>query len=196
MAPEASADSPELAAATSVSSAGSGAFLGPDGLDLDNPHPEQACKVTVGWFRLNPQRYLENPDLKFPEGTTLIFVVSSDDYASGNGAEAFTGTIREGAGKVVHARVNAGGSGTGGVTLNMGKARLEGFWAGWYRDASHPASGRLSAVSSLCRATKPAGAPSGLALRSGPGAWVRSFRGSHLWHQTVPPAKSFIQRVK
>jgi Ca2+-binding RTX toxin-like protein len=114
---EASADSPEVAAlAMSGSGAGSGAFLGPDGLDLDNPHPEQACKVDVDWFRANPKRYLENPEenpnLEFPEGTTLIFVVSSDDYASGNGAEAYTSTIREGAGKVVYAQVNAGGSTT------------------------------------------------------------------------------------
>jgi hypothetical protein len=41
MDPKASADSPELAAlAGSKSGAGSGAFLGPDGLDLNNPHPE------------------------------------------------------------------------------------------------------------------------------------------------------------
>ena len=110
---EASADSPELAAlAESKSGAGSGAFLGPDGLDLDNPHPEQACKVDVDWFRANPQRYLKNQDLKFPEGTTLIFVVSSDVYEKDYGAEDYTGTIREGAGKVVYARVNAGGSTT------------------------------------------------------------------------------------
>jgi len=115
--PGASADSPELAVlAESNSGAGNGAFLGPDGLDLDNPHPEQACKVDVDWFRANPKRYLENPDLKFPEGTTLIFVVSSDAYASGNGAESYTGTIREGAGKVVYAQVDAGGSTTTALT--------------------------------------------------------------------------------